>query len=291
MTRISLTLIQTFYQLARLGSFTAAARELGVTYQAVANQVRRLEALMGERLVISEQGARKVELTPRGLALYQLIRPELDIMLSRLNLLMERGRPMLRIGMPQAVFVYLFTPVMERFRALHPGVEVVVYERDTALADLVGEGRLDLFLAERHFGDPMVIQHLIGRYPLSLAYPEAWGPPPAPGAVRVWARGRPFVSHEPGQTLRDMATDFLGGAEPVLSTSSSVSVKRCVEEGLGFAILPAWCLQPGDRGIAALPLPDLPGVRLHFGMARFLRDMPAAADLRDLCRAHLLPPA
>jgi molybdate transport repressor ModE-like protein len=289
--KINLPLVQTFYQLGRTGSYSAAARELNLSHPSVANHIRRLEHLLGDRLVMPERGARRVELTARGTALYELIRPDFDVMMNRLTRLMERQRPVLRIGMPQGIFHDLFPRVVKRFHETRPEVELVVYERDTALADLVGKGSLDVFIAERHFGEAVVMQQLLGRYGLSLFYPRIWGAAPAPADIPSWARGRPLVAHEPGQTIRDMTIDFLraGGAslEPLISASSSVSIKRYIAEGLGFGILPSWSVQTDDPAIAAVELPSITPVPVYFGTASFLQDSDVVRSLFQLCRAEL----
>ncbi|MGK6312224.1 LysR substrate-binding domain-containing protein [Neorhizobium sp. DT-125] len=56
--------LETFARAARLGSFSAAAEESGVTHGAVSRQVARLERWMGVRLFSRE--ARGVVLTPEG---------------------------------------------------------------------------------------------------------------------------------------------------------------------------------------------------------------------------------
>jgi DNA-binding transcriptional LysR family regulator len=53
-----------FAAVAESGSFTAAARELHVAQQAVSQQVKALEQLLGVTLL--ERGSRRVELTPEG---------------------------------------------------------------------------------------------------------------------------------------------------------------------------------------------------------------------------------
>ncbi|WP_084536785.1 LysR family transcriptional regulator [Azospirillum halopraeferens] len=293
MTDISLTLIQTFYMVARHGSYSAAARNLGLSYQSAANHVRRLEQILGERLVHSEQGVKQVALTPRGRSLYALLHPELDTMLERLSLVIRKQRPMLRIGLPQAIFFYFFPAVLMRFRERFPGVEILAYERDTVLAEMVKNGSLDVCVSERFFGDPVVPQRLLSTYRLALVFPRAWGPPPAPERAAAWTAGRPFITYEPGQTLRNLAVDFLtkGGAPPdiALSTSGSSSVKRCVEEGLGFSIIPSWCIGPADTAVLKVELPVLPEVPLYFGNAQFLTDSVYVAALYDACRAVLAP--
>lgn len=292
MAKISLTLIQTFYHVAKRGSFSAAARELNLSYQSAANHVRRLEQILKDRLIDSEQGAKQVTLTPRGRVLYALLDPELDIMLERLTLLLENQRSTLRIGMPQAIFYFLFPKILAEFRSRHPETEVSVFERDTVLAELVKNGSLDVCLSERYFGDPVMPQRLLGTYRLSLVFPRSWGEAPVPENVPHWAIGRPLVTYEPGQTLRNHAMDFLGRSgvpiNPTISTSGSSNVKRCVEEGLGFAVIPSWCVGPDEPSVVSVKLTNLPAVRVYFGCAGHLRNNPAVLDLYEICLARLV---
>lgn len=289
MSEISLSLIQTFYHLGQAGSYSGAAKAMGLSHPAVANQIRRLERLIGEPLVEAERGARKLRFSARGAQLYAVIKPEFDIMFSRLGLLLEKQRPMLLAGMSQGILQYLISDILIDFRSLHPEAGIIVYERDTALADLVRQGKLDVFLAERHFGDPLIEQRLLGHYSLSLAYPAAWGAGPKPGQVQQWVEGRPFVSFEPGQTLREIATDYLGDAasDPVIATSSASSLRHFVQLGLGYSILPDWVIKPNDPDILVMPLPQLALVPIYFGSARMLRHIPLIEDLFRLCQTGL----
>ena len=294
MAKISLTLVQTFYHVARYGSFSAAARELNLSYQSAANHVRRLEQILKSRLIESEQGAKRITLTPRGRALYNLLHPELDIMLERLTTLIENQRSALRVGMPQAIFFYLFPKVLARFREAFPEMEFSVYERDTVLAELVKNGSLDVCISERYFGDPVVPQRMLGSYRLSLVFPRAWGDMPAQEDIPAWAADKPFVTYEPGQTLRNVSVDFLGregrAVHPAISTSGSSSVKLCVEEGLGFSIIPSWCVAADDEKVASLRLTSLPEIRVYFGSAGFLQTHPMVQQLYEDCQRELVGP-
>jgi DNA-binding transcriptional LysR family regulator len=60
--------LETFARAARLGSFSAAAEEAGITHGAVSRQVGRLERWMGVRLF--ERAARGVSLTPEGMRFF-----------------------------------------------------------------------------------------------------------------------------------------------------------------------------------------------------------------------------
>jgi molybdate transport repressor ModE-like protein len=287
----NLTLIQTFYHLAHEGSYSAAARNLGLSYQSVSNHVRRLEQMIVDKLVETEKGGKQVKLTPRGHAMYNLLHPELDIMLKRLALLMDKKRPVLRVGLPQAVFFYLFPKILRRVQQEHEGIEFRALERDTMLPELVKDGSLDVCISESFFGDPMVPQRLLGVYHLSLVIPSEWGLAPTEENIVECVKDRPFITYEPGQTLRNIAVDFLAqsGIEATVSvsTSGSSSVKRCVEEGLGFAIIPNWCLEPDEPQLQSVVLRKGPEIKVYFGHAQFLSDSVYVKTLYDACQENL----
>ena len=288
MQNVSLTLIQTFFSVAQAGSYSAAARALSMSYQSVTNHVRRLELLLGETLVQSDQGGKSITLTARGHHLHALLQPEIEPLLSRLNLILDTERPVIRLGLPQAVFFYLLPEILQAFQALHPQVEIQAFERDTGLVTMLQDGTLDVCITDRFFGDAVVPQHLICKASLALVYPSNWGAPPLAAEVPLWALPRPLIAFEPGQHLRTLALDFLHheGQLPriAVSTSGSSSVKRCVQAGLGFAIMPSWCVSAHDDGLTVLDLRDsLPQVPLYFGEADFLKTNPYVQTLRRLC--------
>lgn len=292
MREVSLSLTQTFFLVAREGTYSAAARLLNISYQSVANHVRRLEQLVGERLVIAERGVKTVQLTARGTSLYQLLEPEFEVMLARLGSMIDKERPVLRVGLPQAIFYYLMPSVLKAFNALHPKVEVICYERDTVLVDLIKQGKLDACLSERYFGDQVVPQHVICSYEPALVYPASWDGPTDEGDVAAWAKGRPFVTHEPGQLLRNIAVDFLtlddSVPEVTVSTSGSSSVMRCVEEGIGFGIIPSWCFSGENHSVKMQRLTTAPKIPIYFGEALFLRTNPYVRSLHKLCAEAIL---
>ncbi|WP_447921725.1 LysR family transcriptional regulator [Achromobacter aegrifaciens] len=287
MNEVNLTLTQTFFLAAQEGTYSAAARRLNISYQSVANRIRRLEQRVGEKLVIAERGAKSITLTPRGTSLYRLLEPEFDAMLTRLGSLIDKERPVIRIGMPQAIFFYLLAPVLTEFRRLHPTVEIVGYERDVSLPELIHSGSLDVCLSERYFGNTVMSQRVICHYRPALVCPASWPLPANEAAIPKWALGRPLITHEPGQMMRNMALEYLSvdNEQPrvVVSTSTSASAKRCVDEGLGFALLPTWCIEESDKHIQFVALTKAPKIPIYFGEATFLRSNPFVQSLYKLC--------
>lgn len=291
MASVSLNHLQTFYLVAKHGSYSAAARLLNISYQSAANHIRRLEQVFREELVVSERGSRAVLLTPRGQSLFRLLEPELDIMFNRLSEVISMQRPLLRIGMPQAVLFYLFPRALAAFQKAYPDVHLLTFERDTVLADLLTSGNLDVAITERFFGEPLISQRVIGEFGLSLVFPDSWPKPARLEDIPAWALERPFVSYEPGQVLRNLSLDYLSvdGRTPevVMSVSSTSCVKRFISNGTGFSVVPSWSLESSDQGVLAIPLTDMPPVKLYFCQAQFLVDNVYVKALFQACETML----
>jgi molybdate transport repressor ModE-like protein len=291
MASVSLNHLQTFYLVAKHGSYSAAARLLNISYQSAANHIRRLEQMFRDELVVSERGSRAVKLTPRGQSLFRLLEPELDIMFNRLSEVIGMQRPLLRIGMPQAVLFYLFPRALAAFQKEYPDVHLLTFERDTVLADLLTAGSLDVAITERFFGEALISQRVIGEFGLSLVLPEGWPRPARLADVPAWAIERPFVTYEPGQMLRNLSLDYLslGGRTPevVMSVSSTGCVKRYIANGTGFSVIPSWSLEASDRGLQIMPLTDIPPVKLYFCQAQFLGDNVYVKALFRACETML----
>ncbi|WP_224369439.1 LysR family transcriptional regulator [Hyalangium versicolor] len=132
--------LQVFLVVARLRSFSGAARELGVTRSAVSQAVRQLEEQL--RVVLLTRTTRSVALTDVGRKLVETAGPGLAQTLTAVKELSAQpgeivGR--LRLSVSRASVPHVIEPVLPAFRARHPRVEVevVIEER---LVDIVAEG-------------------------------------------------------------------------------------------------------------------------------------------------------
>jgi len=277
--KVDISLLQTFHLVARTGSFSAAARELAISYQSAANHVRRLEQIYGARLIEAEKGSRRITLTPQGKALHASLGDELETILSRLTVLLHDVRSVLRVGVPQALFHHFFPAILRAFRLEAPDIELAFFERDTTLEKMMMAGALDAAVSERSFSHPGITQHLLGSYRLALVYPQDWPvsafaadhSPPELG----FFRDRPFVTYEAGQMVRTSALDYLtrvNGAAPRVSTSASgsTSVTRLIEAGLGYGVVPEWCAGPAGGRTAKIVLDEMEPMKLWFAHSAFL---------------------
>jgi len=287
--KIDILLLQTFHLVARTGSFSAAARELNLSYQTAANHVRRLEQMYGARLLDTEKGLRQVTLTPQGKALHQTLGEELDTILSRIRILLRDARSVLRVGVPQALFHHFFPEIVQRFRETSPDIELAFFERDTLLEQMMLDGALDAAVGERVFNNPAVTSRQIGAYRLALIHPRSWSERALTEADVAHLRERPFITYEPNQTTRTLAMGFLTRAmqaAPRVTTtaSGSTSVTQLVARGLGYAIVPEWAVGPRDPLIARVVLQGIEPLRVQFAQAAFLEHNPHVRQLFALCR-------
>jgi DNA-binding transcriptional LysR family regulator len=132
--------LQAFLAVARLRSFSRAARELGVSRSAVSQSVRQLEEQL--RVVLLTRTTRSVALTEAGRRLVEQAGPGLGQVLAALTQVSAQpgeavGR--LRLSAPQMAVSSVITPVVPAFRARHPRVEVDVVVEDR-FVDIVAEG-------------------------------------------------------------------------------------------------------------------------------------------------------
>ena len=132
--------LQAFLAVARLRSFSSAARELGVSRSAVSYSVRQLEDRL--RVGLLTRTTRSVSLTDTGRRLVEAAGPGLDQALAALaNVAAQPGEAVgrLRLSAPRMAVAFVINPVLPAFRARHPRVEVEVDIEDR-FVDIVAEG-------------------------------------------------------------------------------------------------------------------------------------------------------
>lgn len=135
--------LQYFVRVVESGSFSQAARELGVGQPAVSKQIATLERRLGAQLL--NRTSRGLRPTPAGVDFYEAARRvlgDLDDAESRVANGQERPSGSVRLAAPPILTSMMIVPALPDFFLRFPGVsvELVVSER---YADLVQEG-LDL---------------------------------------------------------------------------------------------------------------------------------------------------
>jgi len=132
--------LRAFLAVARLRSFSSAARELGVTRSAVSHAVQQLEEQL--RVVLLTRTTRSVSVTDTGRRLMESAGPAFGHVVAALGEVSAKpgevvGR--LRLSVPRLAVPFVIDPVLPTFRTRHPRIEVDVAMSDR-LVDIVAEG-------------------------------------------------------------------------------------------------------------------------------------------------------
>ncbi len=137
---VSLNRISVFVEVARLQSFAAAAREMGMTGPAVSKQVAALENELGVRLL--NRTTRLVTLTEEGAIYYDKVRQSLEDMkeaASEIQDLKATPQGTIKISIPLSFGHMHLLPVISGFARRYPNVRMEVYCEDRQV-DLIAEG-------------------------------------------------------------------------------------------------------------------------------------------------------
>lgn len=117
--------LRVFDAVARLGSLTAAAAELGLTQPSVSYAIRILEDQVGTPLL--ERGSRGSRPTPAGARLLQAVRPAVaDVDAAVREIRGRNRRPVVRLFTDFGFASFWMMPRIGAFRAVCPDVEVHV---------------------------------------------------------------------------------------------------------------------------------------------------------------------
>jgi len=142
---MTLTQLRAFLIAATLGSFTAAAEELGTTQPTVSELVRKLEVEYGLALFV--RGGRRLRLTVAGEELLpwaQRTTEDADRGIAALRALRGMTGGSVSIGVLRNAAYYFLADLIERFRTDHPDVRLrVVGQNSAEVAAGVRSGAFD----------------------------------------------------------------------------------------------------------------------------------------------------
>jgi len=166
-------LLRSFVLIAEGGSFTRAAQAVGRTQSAVSMQIRRLEDMLGQPLLL--RGARGVEPTRHGHWLLERARRLLalhDEIHTTFRQPAVAGA--VRLGSPDDYAIRWLPGILARFAASHPAVQVeVVCSPSNELVERLENGELDLTLLSEGNEPPGARVRWLWRGPLLWVGTEA----------------------------------------------------------------------------------------------------------------------
>jgi DNA-binding transcriptional LysR family regulator len=231
--------LQTFLAVRRWGTFTAAARGLGMTQSAVSDHMQRLEEFTGVQLF--HRTGRSATLNAAGDALLPLAEEVMQLterMRARSGPGLLRGT--LRVGTITSLHNGLMARALVAFRRAHPSVTIRLIRRDSHMMSEVEREEFNLAVTARpHLSASRTIRWIpLLRKPFVLIAPAA-------SAAKDWrqaAETHTLLRHDVSSRTGEMVDDFLSRTGVTIRDSLWVdyldTMISLVAEGLGVAIIP-----------------------------------------------------
>ncbi|CCQ96232.1 Transcriptional regulatory protein [[Clostridium] ultunense Esp] len=143
---IKLDLYKIFCKVAKLGSFSKAAKSLYMTQPAVSQAIMQLESELEIRLFT--RTPRGVVLTNEGEILFEYANSAINLINVGEKKIIESKNLMageLRIGVGDTISRYFLLPFLEEFHSKYPKIKLKVINRTTLeLTDLLKSGEVDV---------------------------------------------------------------------------------------------------------------------------------------------------
>ncbi len=283
--------LETFAEAAERGSFTAAARHLGLTQAAVSQRVHVLEAAL--RTALFRRAADGVTLTDAGRRLHEYARRILALTAEAraavTGIIADEVGGELVLAASSVPGQHLLPPLLAAFRERHPHVRVRMSVSDTAaVLRQVERGEAHLGLTGGQGDAPHLEYRRLAGDELALVVPDDH---PWRRKRRVTVKdllAQPLVQREEGSGTRrcmERALERAGVAPARLAVAlelgSTEAVKGAVLEGAGVAILSRRAV---GREVAAGQLKTVPVEGLALDRAIYVvrdrrRALPGPAEL------------
>lgn len=254
--RVQFTQLSYFVAVAETRHFTRAAERVGVAQPSLSQQIRALEADLGEPLFNRERG--NVSLTTAGEVLLPIARrllADADIARNEIRELGELRTGRVRLGATPSLCTSLLPAVLADFHAQYPGIQIILQEGGSRdLERNLAQGGLDLALIieARDRRSPELSAMPVFDEDLVVVSPVHRPPPVDQPRIRVEdLRGLPLVMFRRGYDLRDvtLAACRDAGFEPTFSVEGGEmdAVLGFVQAGLGVAVVPSTVVEDRFR--------------------------------------------
>ena len=242
------------------GSITAAAERVGMTQSAASQAMASMEAALGAQLFTREP--RKTLPTALGGRVIEHARVMMGAM-QAIRTTVDESRPLLsgslRIASFPMVLATFLTPLLQRFRQLHPGIEITTLDvTDSEVHALLDAELIDLGVVLNP--EPARNATVLGRdfwmAVLPTHHPIAQRPADATVSLEALLQ-QPFVLATGGCTANARSLGALAGLTlrdirvEVREWNSAFSLVR---EGVGVTLVPEMALPIQRKGLRVMAL-------------------------------------
>ncbi len=236
--------LECFCAVARMGSFTKAAEDLGIAQPTLSEQVAKLEQGLGAPLF--ERLNRRIELTPLGEAILgkaQALIEDAAALPDHLERAREGVRGPLRVGSIPTILPSFLAALLKGFTERYRDIDLHVREGTTAeLVAQVLEGMIDVAVLSLPVESAGLVMKELFREPLYLAVPE--GHPLASGEkvqLRRVSEERLLILKD-GHCLRDETLAVCDRARARFAgqfeADQVLTIFELIRSGFGVSIVP-----------------------------------------------------
>jgi DNA-binding transcriptional LysR family regulator len=239
--------LRLYTRVARLGSFSAAAREAGLAQSQVSRMIADLEAELGTRLL--SRTTRAVVPTDAGNDYLARIEPILAALDDAGNSVRETGemRGILRIGMPSTMGMRVVIPRLPAFTEAHPHLQIELL-LDDRWQDMVREA-VDVGIRVGNLPEGSGTAKLVGRMHrvivASPAYLARCGMPVDPRELaghRIV--GGPASEQSSSWRFERDGETLSIAVRAHVSTNDTTGALAAVVSGLGITSTTSWAARP-----------------------------------------------
>lgn len=286
---MTLTQLESFVQVAELGSFSRAAGVLGIAQPALSRQIRALETEL--RTTLLTRTGRGVEMTEAGRRWFDHCVTILQqVAHAREDMGERRDAPVgrINIGLPPTIGRQLTLPLIDSFQRLLPQAQLAIVEgMSTHVSEWIATGRVDLGLLYNPEAQPSLQITPLLQEPLCLVSAAPVTPRLTPLPLRDLA-DLPLVLPERQHVIRRLLDSqaTLAGLQLSIAweVSSIAAIIDLVAAGHGHAVLTASAVQASGHAdrLAVRTLTD-PGLTSVLCLAVPAHKRPSAL-VRETCR-------
>lgn len=259
---INLNQLRVFYEAARAGSFTIAARNLFITQPAVTAQVKTFENQCNLRFF--KKKGRRLHLTDEGKSLYEYARKIFEFEKEVENVLEEMRklkRGILRLGTSKAYARYFMPFLISRFREAYPSIKVYLDEGSSL--DMVGSLlnlKNEVAVIARVEDNPAVTFIPLSQEELVLILAPGHRLSNKKSVSPQELLEEPMIMKEIGSGTRKQVSDLFSRRRLVpnvlMETSNTEFIKQLVQrgDGISFVVREAVAAELKDKKLATVPL-------------------------------------
>ena len=255
--------LRAFCQTVRLGSVSRASEALFVSQPAVSQQLQALERELG--VVLFERSGRRLVPSREGQLLYEMAQPLVESIDGLEASFRDKVRGLdageLNIAANSSTILYLLPKIVERFRQRHPTVRLTLHNAISADGtDLLRSDAADLAV-----GSMMDVPADLSYAPVYRFQQVLIAPPDHPLTARRHITLEDLSPYPlvlpPRRQITWRLVDLVFQQHRVpytvaLEVGGWEVIKQYVAMGMGISIVPALCLNDGDRDKLAIRTMD-----------------------------------